>query len=122
MHTICMGCQYFSSDGAMRPLHTILTTSPRVVAYTGTHDNDTFAGWYSKIGSDDRRRVRKSLGCNSEDVPKEAVKRLISSKADIVVIPLQDVLGLGSSARINTPWTCQQEKLVMDGTLTLGIP
>tara|TARA_B100000965_G_C19595062_1_gene759767 strand:+ start:712 stop:2082 length:1371 start_codon:yes stop_codon:yes gene_type:complete len=85
------------------PPHHLDHIPERVVAYTGTHDNDTFAGWYSKIGPDDRRRVRASLGCNSADVPMEAVKRLISSKADIVVIPLQDVLGLGSSARINTP-------------------
>lgn len=89
--------------GYEAPPHHLDHIPERVVAYTGTHDNDTFAGWYSKIGSSDRKRVRTSLGCNSENVPKEAVKRLISSKADIVVIPLQDVLGLGSSARINTP-------------------
>ena len=85
------------------PPHHLDHIPERVVAYTGTHDNDTFAGWYSKISSDDKKRVRTSLGCNSADVPMEAVKRLMSSKAEIVIIPLQDVLGLGSSARTNTP-------------------
>jgi len=85
------------------PPHHIDHIPERVVAYTGTHDNDTFTGWYSKIGLDDQRRVRESLGCNSEEVTMEAVKRLMSSKAEIVIIPLQDILGLSSSARINTP-------------------
>ena len=89
--------------GHEAPPHHLDHIPERVVAYTGTHDNDTFAGWYSNISPDDRRKVRASLGCKSADVPMEAVKRLISSKADIVVIPLQDILGLGSSARINTP-------------------
>ncbi|MED5303060.1 MAG: 4-alpha-glucanotransferase, partial [Candidatus Thermoplasmatota archaeon] len=85
------------------PPHHINCLPDRVVAYTGTHDNDTFRGWYSKLPANEREKVRKELGCSSSEVHKEAIKRLLHSRAEIVIIPLQDILGLGSSSRINTP-------------------
>ena len=85
------------------PPHHINCVPDRVVAYTGTHDNDTFRGWYSKLPPYQREKVRKELGCPSSEIHKEAIKRLLQSNAEIVVIPLQDILGLGSSSRMNTP-------------------
>ena len=65
--------------------------------------NNTFQGWYSSLPGQERKRVRQKLRCSSANVHSEAVKRLMNTKAEIVIIPLQDVLGLGSSSRMNTP-------------------
>ena len=89
--------------GSEAPPHHIDHIPERVVAYTGTHDNNTFQGWYSSLPGQERKRVRQKLRCSSANVHSEAVKRLMNTKAEIVIIPLQDVLGLGSSSRMNTP-------------------
>ena len=75
------------------------------VAYTGTHDNDTFAGWYASAKPAVRRFTRAYLGLEERDeaAHRAAVRAVLGSVADTAVIPLQDVLGLGSEARMNTP-------------------
>ncbi len=88
-----------------------------LVAYTGGHDNDTTVGWWSSSGAGDSTRT-------PEDVRKERdfaraylnlhedseinwvmIRAVMASIADLAIIPLQDVLGLGSSARMNLPGT-----------------
>ncbi len=88
-----------------------------LVAYTGGHDNDTAVGWWSSSGAADSTRT-------PEDVRKEhelaraylnfhddaeinwiMIRAVEASVAGIVIVPLQDVLGLGSSARMNLPGT-----------------
>ena len=65
------------------------------VFYTGTHDNDTIEGWLSETGFDgDRKEERKHI-----------MKRLLDSGAAWVIFPLQDILGLDSSSRMNVPGT-----------------
>jgi len=74
-----------------------------VVAYTGTHDNDTTAGWYRSLGRTEGGAVRRYVPEVGKD-PAGALLRLAwSSVAAISVAPLQDVLGLGSEARMNLP-------------------
>jgi 4-alpha-glucanotransferase len=84
----------------------------RSIAYTGTHDNDTFAGWLStrptsRKEAEATRRVRERLtaylGCGKTDVHWHAIRALCVSSADTVIFPLQDLLGLGSEARMNVP-------------------
>lgn len=86
--------------------------APDLVAYTGTHDNDTFVGWWTNTKStQDAEVTRKALGYAREylDVADDsrvhwrAIRSLMASVAATVVTPMQDVLGLGSSARVNTP-------------------
>jgi 4-alpha-glucanotransferase len=76
--------------------------------YTGTHDNDTLVGWYRAISPIDRQVVRAYAKIKNEG-NKEIVWKLISiamgTRAKLCVIPMQDYLGLGSRARINTPST-----------------
>jgi 4-alpha-glucanotransferase len=88
-----------------------------LVAYTGGHDNDTTVGWWSSSGAGDSTRT-------PEDVRKEhdfaraylnfhddseinwvMIRAVLASVADIAIVPLQDVLGLGNSARMNLPGT-----------------
>ena len=76
---------------------------PRQVAYTGTHDNDTTAGWWADASADVRAHVARYLGPSEEPVPRRLVRAAWASVADLAVAPVQDLLGLGSEARMNTP-------------------
>jgi len=77
----------------------------KYVIYTGTHDNDTTLGWWSTLNEKERRAVVGLIG-PCEDGPNWGLIRLAqSSPASLSVVPLQDVLGLGSEARLNTPST-----------------
>jgi 4-alpha-glucanotransferase len=78
------------------------------VAYTGTHDNNTVRGWFEKEASKaHKKRVFKYIGreVNANDIHIEFMKLLLESRADTVVFPLQDVLGLGQETRMNRPAT-----------------
>ena len=78
------------------------------VVYTGTHDNDTTAGWFEKLSDGDREVALRYM--NSFYTPKEEqhwdlIALAMRSTADTCIIPVQDFLGLGSEARINMPST-----------------
>lgn len=76
------------------------------VVYTGTHDNDTSVGWYSKAKPADRALMAEYIGKENIEEPHWDLIRLAhASVADTAIIPLQDLLGLGSEARMNTPGT-----------------
>ncbi|MBZ5646454.1 MAG: 4-alpha-glucanotransferase [Acidobacteriia bacterium] len=77
---------------------------PNCVVYTGTHDNDTTAGWWASSATEhEKHDVRAYLGESSDGVHWDFIRAAIGSVADLCVIPLQDVLGLGSEARMNVP-------------------
>ena len=81
-----------------------------MVAYTGTHDNNTIVGWWRDDLSDKERNFAHSYlnlpDTNpDESVHRQALRAMMASVADRVVTPLQDVIGLGSEGRINTPGT-----------------
>ena len=73
------------------------------VAYTGTHDNDTALGWYADASGDARRQVHEVAGGDGHEMHWRMVEAVLRSEAGWAVIPLQDVLGLGGQARMNTP-------------------
>jgi 4-alpha-glucanotransferase len=75
---------------------------PNVVAYTGTHDNDTTVGWYTS-SEGLQHHVRSYLGSDGSDIAWDLIRLALASVADRVVIPVQDVLGLGAEARMNYP-------------------
>jgi 4-alpha-glucanotransferase len=76
------------------------------IVYTGTHDNNTIRGWFkNETGPYHRKNLKKYLGrrinyCNCHT---ELIRLAYSSVAKLVIIPFQDILGLGSDARMNTP-------------------
>ncbi|MFH1854079.1 MAG: 4-alpha-glucanotransferase, partial [Candidatus Omnitrophota bacterium] len=79
---------------------------PDCIAYTGTHDNNTVRGWFmNEASTEERRRVFEYLGheVTVDDVHLEFVKMCEASIANTVIIPMQDILGLGREARMNTP-------------------
>jgi len=96
----------FGSDS--NNLHLPHNYNANVVAYTGTHDNDTTLGWFESLDGDDARlRERefalKYVNSHDKDVHWDFIRAVISSCANTAIIPLQDVLGLGTEARMNLP-------------------
>jgi 4-alpha-glucanotransferase len=74
------------------------------VAYTGTHDNNTIRAWFQEETSpEDRSRIFRYLGreVDPEELPREFIRLLMRSAADTIVLPMQDLLGLGAEARMN---------------------
>jgi 4-alpha-glucanotransferase len=88
------------------------------VIYTGTHDNDTVVGWWNSGASEAERRAALAYVGRSEDGINWAfIRAAQGSPSTLSIVPLQDVLGLGSEARMNTPslhggnwkWRCPAE-------------
>jgi 4-alpha-glucanotransferase len=86
----------------------------RAVAYTGTHDNNTTAGWFADLVrrnghpgsalSAERDKAMKYLeASNAAHVPWQMIRAAMASVADTVIFPVQDLLGLGEEARMNVP-------------------
>lgn len=73
------------------------------VVLTGSHDNDTTRGWYEKATEHERHYVRRYLDADGSDIAWQMVRLAFSSVANQAIVPLQDVLGLGSEARMNMP-------------------
>ena len=78
-------------------------TRANCVVYTGTHDNDTARGWYARSKPEERERVWDYLGCDGREIEWALIRAAYDSVAERAIVPLQDVLGLGSEARMNTP-------------------
>ncbi len=94
----------FGFDGNPANPHLPYEYTRGCVAYTGTHDNDTAMGWYAGLDPGTRQRVDFFLGA-APTMPEALVRAALGSVARLAVIPAQDVLGLGSEARFNTPGT-----------------
>jgi len=75
------------------------------VVYTGTHDNDTTKGWYMSRSDAERKEMHAYLGTTGEDAVGDLIRAALMSVADTAIIPLQDILKLGSEARMNIPGT-----------------
>jgi len=77
------------------------------IAYTGTHDNDTIRGWFHSLPRTDRMRVRRELGVwgAAGAVPHKMIEEAWASRAVLAITPLQDILHLGTDARMNLPGT-----------------
>ena len=96
--------------GEDSPTHSYLPHNfiPNTIVYTGTHDNNTIRGWFeNEINPEDKKRVFRYLGREvfSEGLPAELIRLGMMSVANTIVIPAQDVLGLGEEARMNRPST-----------------
>jgi 4-alpha-glucanotransferase len=104
----------FAFGGEDRDTHHPDRYPENTVVYTGTHDNDTTLGWYgaepegdatrsAEAIADERHRVRVYLGCDGAEINWDMIALALRTPANTAVVPLQDVLGLGSEARMNVP-------------------
>ena len=77
------------------------------VVYTGTHDNDTTLGWWTSASTAEKQLVAKYLGYSTpeeiEEINWVLIRTALASVADLAILPLQDLLGLDNSARMNDP-------------------
>jgi 4-alpha-glucanotransferase len=73
------------------------------VAYTGTHDNDTTVGWWKSLNKSEQAQVQAYVGEHKDGINWALIRAALGSPANMAVVPLQDVLGLDSEARMNTP-------------------
>ncbi len=76
---------------------------PDTVVYTGTHDNDTVAGWWATATEHERHFARGYLATDGHDMPWTLIRAAMASVADTAVHPMQDVLALPSDCRMNYP-------------------
>lgn len=79
--------------------------APCAAVYTGTHDTDTVGGWWRAAAERERRFAGTYLACGDADVHWAAIRAAYQSVAALAMVPMQDVLGLGSEHRMNTPGT-----------------
>jgi 4-alpha-glucanotransferase len=106
----------FAFDGNARNTHLPRNHEENAVVYTGTHDNDTTLGWWGALSPAGRRRT----GLPGREPGWELIELAHASRARLAVVPLQDVLGLGSEARMNTPgrgsgnWAWRYEEGALD--------
>jgi 4-alpha-glucanotransferase len=100
--------QFAFGDDWPHSIHLPHQYSKNSIVYTGTHDNNTTRGWYS---SDLHKKARKNVKLyvanrlNKRNVHREFIRMAYSSVAKTTIIPIQDILGLGSKARMNFPST-----------------
>jgi 4-alpha-glucanotransferase len=73
------------------------------VVYTGTHDNDTTVGWFRSLGEGERHAARRYLGVDGQDIAWDLIRSALASVARTAIVPMQDLLRLGSEARMNQP-------------------
>jgi len=73
------------------------------VVYTGTHDNNTTLGWWRALSAQQKNQVRDYLGHSCRQMPWDLVRTALQCRAGLCILPLQDLLALPASARMNTP-------------------
>jgi 4-alpha-glucanotransferase len=96
-------------------------------AYTGTHDNDTALGWFENAAPHEREFAQRYLRVDGSDFAWDLIRTVWGSVADIAITPMQDVLSLGSEARMNFPsklgdnweWRMREEDMSEDLSVRL---
>ena len=97
------------------------------VAYSGTHDNDTLVGWLGSLTERQQQAIKQYLGTTDTVTPDMILRLVWSSVAQTAIVPLPDLLSLGSEARFNCPgvaegnWKWQAPKNYLDTLSRLSI-
>jgi len=112
----------FAFDGNKENPYLPHRHGPLSVVYTGTHDNDTTIGWYDSLSQEQQKYVADYLGLPGEPMPWPLIRAALASVSGLAMMPMQDVLGLGSDHRLNTPgvsggnwtWRFQWEQVADD--------
>lgn len=93
----------FGFDGVPDNPHVPHHHTVNSVVYAGTHDNDTAIGWFETLPDAERERVRRYLNVHEKNIPKALMRAALASVGNLAILTLQDILGLGPEARMNTP-------------------
>lgn len=96
----------FAFDGGDDNPHKLHNHTSDSVVYTGTHDNDTVVGWYDSLDEGMKHAVKDALSFDSdEDALNAVIDAALASPAQLAILPMQDILGLGGDCRMNMPGT-----------------
>ncbi len=98
-----MAISQFAFGGDAKNLYLPHNHVPNCVLYPGTHDNDTTRGWYAAVDEKTRDHVRRYFRIGGEEIQWDFIRAAYASPCRLAVIPLQDLMNLGSSARFNLP-------------------
>jgi 4-alpha-glucanotransferase len=93
----------FAFGGDSSNPHLPHNAAPNSIMYTGTHDNDTTPGWWASAPKDQKVKARRYAPGIENDVAWEMIRLAWSSVSHVAIAPIQDLLELGSKARMNTP-------------------
>ena len=96
----------FAFDGSADNPYLPANHTEDAVIYTGTHDNDTTLGWHQALPADARAYVDEQLG-GRVHMPESLIRAALDSPARLAIVPLQDLLALGTEARMNSPGTTE---------------
>lgn len=110
---------HFAFGGEPNHMYLPHSYDRRTVVYTGTHDNNTTRGWYLEVAERERDFARRYMARSGDDISWDLIRLAWSSVADLAIVPLQDVLNLGTEARMNFPgkalgnwhWRCEHHQL-----------
>jgi 4-alpha-glucanotransferase len=102
-----MAVLQFAFGGGADNLYLPHNLEANTVVYSGTHHNDTTRGWYASADEKTRDHVRRYFRISGEEVSWDFLRAAFASVANLAVVPLQDLLGLGSEGRFNTPGRSQ---------------
>jgi 4-alpha-glucanotransferase len=98
--------QFGFGSGDPKNVHHPLHHAEDVIVYTATHDNDTVRGWYESLPTEVRAEVDAEIdrhGVREREPHWSLIRLAFASPARVAMVQMQDVLGLGSEARMNTP-------------------
>jgi 4-alpha-glucanotransferase len=99
-----MAILHFGFDPEPRSTFIPYAHEPDLVVYTGTHDNNTTVGWYEQDASEDQRDLfRRYAASDAREPHWDLIRLALGSVGELAVVPHQDLLGLGSEARMNRP-------------------
>ena len=113
-----MAVLHWAFGGSRRNPHALENHREQQVVCTGTHDTDTTAGWFASLSPGERT----ATGLDPREPHWSLIERAMGSRAALAIVPAQDVLGLGSGARMNVPgrargnWAWRLEDGQLDGT------
>lgn len=102
-----MAVLQFAFGGGADNLYLPHNIRANTVIYSGTHDNDTTVGWYASVDEKTRDHVRRYFRINGKEIAWDFVRAAYASTANLAIVPLQDLLSLGSEARFNMPGKSQ---------------
>ena len=95
----------FAFGGGEENMYLPHNIEPNSVVYTGTHDNDTTLGWYGALDAATKKHLHDYVYNATPKMPSALVNMALASKANLAIIPMQDILELGTQSRMNTPGT-----------------
>ena len=102
-----MAVLQFGFDQSQTNEHTPCNLLNNSVVYTGTHDCDTTLGWWESQSGEVQDRVRRYCSSDGNDIVWDFIRMTLASAAHHAIVPMQDILSLGTHARMNTPGTTE---------------